>query len=122
MPAKTPIECGDMLLDALNRGDVEAAVALYEPDALFISGGNSVQGHAAIRETFAGFAALEAEFSAERRAMHVTGDIAMALSTWKCEGVDADGNRVEFGGDSVDVIRRQPDGTWLFAIDNATTE
>ena len=35
MPARKPEECDTLLGEALNRGDLEAAVALYEADAAF---------------------------------------------------------------------------------------
>ena len=31
---------------------------------------------------------------------------------------DAEGNDIQTGGKYADVVRRQPDATWLFVIDN----
>ena len=36
MPAHKPEECDTLLVEALHRGDLEAAVALYEPNASFV--------------------------------------------------------------------------------------
>ncbi len=46
-----------------------------------------------------------------------TGDIAVTGGTWSLTGTDADGEALEMSGRSVEVVRRQADGTWLFAID-----
>jgi hypothetical protein len=36
MPAHKPEECDILLIEAACRGDLEAAVALYEPNAIFV--------------------------------------------------------------------------------------
>ena len=34
------------------------------------------------------------------------------------DGTDADGNPVDLRGSTAEVVRRQPDGTWKYAIDH----
>ena len=54
MPANSPEQATQLLAEAFRLGDVEAALALYEPDATFFTGaGESVTGAAALREAFA---------------------------------------------------------------------
>ena len=36
MSARTPEECDTILVDAINNGDLETAIALYEPNARFV--------------------------------------------------------------------------------------
>jgi hypothetical protein len=36
MPARKPEECDLLLIEAVQRGDLEAAVALYEPNASYV--------------------------------------------------------------------------------------
>ena len=99
MPARTPDEIDTLFADALNAGDLAALVALYEPEAsLMPSPGNVVVGKAAIGEALAGF--LAAKPSMKITAM--TGP---------------DGQPATMSGRSVEVVRRQADGNWLFAID-----
>ena len=51
MPARKPEDCDLLIAEYINSGNVEAAVALYEPTATFLVGpGKPVTGHAAIRE------------------------------------------------------------------------
>ena len=50
MPAQTPEQCDLLIAEAINSGNIEAAVALYEPGATFTSEpGQSVTGTQAIR-------------------------------------------------------------------------
>jgi ketosteroid isomerase-like protein len=46
------------------------------------------------------------------------GDLALTTSKWVLEGIGADGKPARMEGQSAEVARRQPDGTWLFVIDN----
>ena len=58
MPAHTPEEIDSLFAQALNAGNVDALVALYEPQAsLMPSPGTLVAGTAAIREALAAFVA-----------------------------------------------------------------
>jgi uncharacterized protein (TIGR02246 family) len=53
---------------AINAGDLEAMVSLYEREALFISSGQVAAGLAAIRETIAGFLATNQVLSSTSQA------------------------------------------------------
>jgi hypothetical protein len=36
MPARTPEECDRLLIEAMHKGDLDTAVALYEPKATYV--------------------------------------------------------------------------------------
>jgi ketosteroid isomerase-like protein len=94
-------------------------VALYEPTAAFTpQPGQVVTGHAAIREAIGGFLALDAEFEMQTGTVVEADDIALLLSKWTLKGTDPSGAAVDLAGQTADVVRRQPDGYWLFVIDN----
>jgi ketosteroid isomerase-like protein len=40
------------------------------------------------------------------------------LGEWSFEGTSPDGTPVRLGARNADVLRRQADGSWRFAIDN----
>ena len=42
----------------------------------------------------------------------------MVSSTWNLKGTGPDGSAVELSGESVEILRRQADGTWKFIIDS----
>ncbi len=48
----------------------------------------------------------------------IAGDIATNYAKWTLTGTGPDGEPVSMEGTAVDVIRRQPDGTWEFTIDS----
>jgi ketosteroid isomerase-like protein len=60
-----------------------------------------------------------ATFNIEQTDVVSGGDVAVVYSTWTLKGgSDPDGNAIELAGQTTDVVRRQADGTWLFAIDS----
>ncbi len=118
MPAYKPEECDLLLVEALNRGDLEAAVALYEPDASFVQqSGEVVTGRAAVREAMQGFLALKPKLTLEVSSVQ-SGDVALLRSKWSLTGTGPDGKPVNLSGRGIEVVRRQADGTWLFVLDH----
>ena len=76
MAARKPEDCDNLLIEALNTGDLEAAVACYEPDASFVvEPGKVVTGHAAIREVLESWLALKPKLTIEANAVQ-SGDVA----------------------------------------------
>ena len=119
MPARRPQEMYDLFKHYFDAKDADALVTLYEPDAAFQpQPGQVVTGHAAIREALGGFLALNAEFQMQPANIIETGDLALLLAKWTLKGTDPNGEPVDLSGQTSDVVRRQADGTWLFAIDN----
>ena len=120
MPAQKPEDCDFLLVEALGKGDLEAALALYEPNASFVlDSGQVVTGAAAIREVMQGFLALKPKFTMEVKAVQ-NGDenIALLRGKWNLTGTGPDGKPMIMSGNSTEVVRRQPDGSWKFIIDN----
>jgi uncharacterized protein (TIGR02246 family) len=104
---------------AVQVGDLDAVMALYEPNATFVPlPGQLVTGHAAIREALRGMFALRPRFELDPRESIVAGDIALLISRWKISGTRLDGRPLHLEGQTSDVARRQEDGTWLLVIDN----
>ena len=121
MPARKPEECDILLMEALQRKDLETVVALYEPNATFVlDSGEVVTGQAAIREALKTWIAFdEVSFTTEIKAFQsADGNLAMSRGTWSATTKGSDGNPVTLTGKNAEVVRRQPDGTWLFVIDN----
>jgi ketosteroid isomerase-like protein len=119
MAARTPEEIDRIFERELNAGNLDGLVALYEPTAAFtVEPGTVVAGTAAIREALAGFISLKPKISLSPRVLASTGDVAMVSSKWSLKGSAPDGSAVDLSGDSVEILRRQPDGTWKFIIDS----
>jgi uncharacterized protein (TIGR02246 family) len=120
MPARKPEECDLLLIEAINKGDLDAAVALYEPKATFVlDSGEVITGQSAIREVAQGYIAMKPKFTQEVKALlNGDEDLALTSSTWNVSGIDTDGKPFTANGKSMEVVRRQADGTWRFVIDN----
>ena len=101
-----------------NAGDLDGLNALYEKDALFVDGdGNEHRGLAAIRGVLAGFLTGRPRIALRAVYCRVAGDLALARVAWTLTGKDAAGKATEVGGVSSELLRRQGDGSWRFAID-----
>jgi len=121
MPANKPEECDILIEKALNGRDLEAAVALYEPNASFVlASGEVITGRDAIREALKGFLAFEEIRFTRGISATQSGDgsLAMLRAAWTATAPGPDGKPVTVTGKNVEVVRRQSDGTWLFVIDN----
>jgi uncharacterized protein (TIGR02246 family) len=104
---------------SFNDGDVEGLMALYMPDATLVpQPGQTVSGHAAIREALQGFLALKGKIEMETTYVVESGDVALLRSSWRLTGTGADGQPLAMAAKSNEVVRRQPDGRWLIAIDH----
>ncbi len=98
---------------------MDALVALYEPEASFNpEPGQVVTGTQAIREALSGFLAMNPKITLEVKNLNQTSDIALTTANWHLTGTGPDGSPVDMRGQSVEVSRRQPDGTSHFVIDN----
>jgi uncharacterized protein (TIGR02246 family) len=118
MPARDPQDVDRLFADALNAGDLDALVALYEPQAaLTPEPGRTVTGHAAIRDALSRFVAGKPRIDIVPRVIAQSGDLALVSARWKLSMTGPDGNPADIAGQSIEVLRRQAGGAWLFAID-----
>jgi ketosteroid isomerase-like protein len=105
--AARPEDLSDYVVERLNAGDVDGLVALYEPDAvLALPDGRTAAGAEEIRRAYEHLVADRPFFEpGELRATLRSGDLALTSS------------RLADGAVTVEVARRQPDGTWLWVVD-----
>jgi uncharacterized protein (TIGR02246 family) len=119
MSTTNPVDIVNQLVNAVNQGNLDAAVACYEPEAtLIVQPGQAATGTKALREAYAGFIAMKVTITTETYKVIQTGDIVLFSSKWNAVGTAPDGAPVKMGGVSSDVLRRQANGRWLIVIDN----
>ncbi|HTI35362.1 MAG TPA: nuclear transport factor 2 family protein [Miltoncostaea sp.] len=115
----TPEDVLAAIVHGINAGDLDALLELYEPGAAFAAQpGALAHGPAAVRECLAGFVALDGELDLRVTRVLEVDDLALVAGTWSFAGTGPDGEPVRLSADNADVLRRQPDGTWRFVIDN----
>ena len=108
-----PAELHRSVEDGINAGDIAALVSLYEPNAVLLGEeGAEAIGPDAIREAWSMVAGLGKIQVTTRDAIEL-GDLALLSNTWT---FDAEG--FHDSAITAEVARRQPDGTWLYVIDN----
>jgi ketosteroid isomerase-like protein len=104
-PAAKPEDLGRFFVERANAGDVEGLVALYEPAAvLAVPGGSPAAGTDAIRRALQRFLDGRPTVSGDSQPALRFGDLALTSTRFA-------------GGATAEVARRQPDGTWLWVID-----
>jgi ketosteroid isomerase-like protein len=124
MGAPSPELCNLWLARAFNAQDVEAAAAMYHPEASIVQvdevhGGTTIaRGSDGIRRTMAGYIGLKPHMDVVTHHTTVAGDFAMTRSQWLIKGVDKDGRRIEVHHHGMEVHRRLADGTWVFFMDH----
>jgi ketosteroid isomerase-like protein len=115
--ATSPEGLAQLFVDFLAASDLDGLVSLYEPTATFQpEPGQLVSGTAAIRESLRKYVKAGARISLDTRKLHVVGDLALMSSRAKVEGLLPDGELL--ATTTTEVVRRQPDGRWLYVVDD----
>ena len=106
-PAKEPNDLEKFFVERANAGDVEGLVSLYESNATLASGdGKVVNGLEEIRNFFINYLAICPQLTPSDQAPALcSGNLALTSS------------RLSNGDITAEVARRQPDGNWLWAVD-----
>lgn len=120
MPALKPEDCDRLFEYYLNAGDLNHLVMLYEDGCSLVrSDGGIGTGHASVRAVFEPMLATHPRIKLDVVKVIQTGkDLALIYNDWTFSATGADGTPIERSGKAVEVVRRQPDGSWRFAIDD----
>jgi len=116
-----PQQINELFERAYNARDLEQMMLLYEPDAVLVNGpaAEPAVGTKAIRESLAGFIALGGSLRlVQRRFCVVHSDFALISLDFALTAARApDGSPLELSGTTVELARRQVDGSWKYLID-----
>ena len=122
MSVREPQDIHKKFQDAFSSGDLDGLVALYEPNAILVSGqGQIATGQDAIREVYKGYLAMRPKITVETVSVFENADAALLHGRWNITGAGPDGSPISMQGRNTEVLRRQADGSWLFYIDNPFT-
>jgi ketosteroid isomerase-like protein len=121
MPATEPEQIHRLFEQAFNADDLDGLMALYEPEAVLVpQPGAVVEGSAAVRESLRWFLDRKGRITLDTKLVLRVGDLTYMSNRWSLTGgTMPDGSPAELGATTAEVARRQPDGSWLYVIDNA---
>ena len=119
MPASSPEQLHRVFEAAFNASDLNALLALYEPDAVLIpQPGVVARGLDEIGPALQQFLDIGGTMVLDTKTVVTVGDLAYLTNRWSLTGTGPDGP-IEMGAVTAEIARRQDDGTWLYVIDNA---
>jgi enoyl-CoA hydratase len=118
MSATQPDDLQQLFAERINAADLEGLMSLYEDTATFVGpDGASARGSAAIRERLENLLAISPHVTLLSSQTVLAGDVALISNHWRMmfAGEEA---QMSSEGTSMEVTRRQADGSWLYVIDN----
>ena len=117
MSSDKPKEWPHLFEHALNAGDLDAVVALYEPGASFVvRSGETIVGRNEICKVLASMIGAETRLQSRVVKEVIVGDVALLYTDFNGTTVDGSGKPAAIHHKAVEVLRRQPDGTWKLIV------
>ncbi len=110
----------ELFQEAMNEGDLEKAMALYDDNAVFVQepGKPAISGLDNIREVIRNFQSIKPELKVEVMQFVEAGDVAFFTLKWEIMGTSTEGDEIHMSSYDGNVVKRQPDGSWKTIIDN----
>jgi ketosteroid isomerase-like protein len=116
--ARRPAEVLELVSLALSDGDLEAALAQYEPGApLQPWVREAASDRDSVGDILLGLMELRLPLSARVRAVLPARGLALVLGERHMGGTGPDGQRIRMSGLGSTVVRQQPDGAWRIVAD-----
>ena len=107
------------LIERFNSRKIEAMMALYAPEAVFVAkDGRTITDRTEIAAQFQRDMSFGLPLKANVRHVFVGADTAQIVVDWSIDGKGPDGKDVHLGGSASDIVRRGADGRWRYIIDN----
>ncbi len=117
---QTPEDVDRLFAEYMNAGDIDGLLSLYEPQGVLVpQHGAPLVGPAAIRTFFEAFG--DAKMSIRMNVFKVVragADMAVLYNDWTATLTAPPGDRTEMQGHALEIVRRQPDGSWRFVLDD----
>ena len=116
-----PADVYPTLLKAFNAGDIDAILACFESQACFVlKSGDTARGTVELRKMFQATLSYKPDLKLNVSKIIPAGDdLALVIVKWTSRTVSSSGETKVWAGTATDIVRRQPDGTWKLALDNA---
>ena len=111
MGARRPDELCQLFATHARAGDIDGIMSLYEPGAVSPDDAGNNRTGAGLRASMKPWVDTKPDLVCDPRKVIQAGDLALVHVYSHVRGSDAIGHAVE-------VTRRQPDGSWLYVIDD----
>jgi len=117
--ARKPGDVHPLFVAAFNAGDLDALMQCFEPEACFVSkSGRVAAGAEAVREAYRRTLANKPRMDLEVRKVLPAGpELALVIVPFTQKAATPDGP-MEWRSVATDIVRQQPDGSWLLVLDN----
>jgi uncharacterized protein (TIGR02246 family) len=104
------------LAAAYNSGDLETVLNIYDTSGIIVAEpGNPVSGKEKFEDAVKGILAIKGTMEIKTVYCLEAGDIAIGRSEWSIR----DGSETKVSARGIELLKRQPDGTWRVLIDHA---
>ncbi|MGJ7530641.1 YybH family protein [Variovorax sp. GB1P17] len=101
-----------------NARDLQGLLSLYEPNALHqnVATGNADTGTVAIEQSLRELLAVPGTMESVNNFALIASGLALLRADWR---ICSDNGAILAEGASAEIVRQQPDGSWLYLIDHA---
>lgn len=117
--ASSPEQLIELFGEHLRDRDLDALVALYEPEAVLITAsGEMLSGRDQIRSGLSRLLTLEPLVALRVSQVLSANTTTLVINDWSMSRLTAEGSVIRESGSSAVVLRRQPEGGWLILVDH----
>ena len=105
--------------NCVRDGDVEGALSCFDAEAVYVPTlGTVVKGTAEIRRGLEMLCGMKPNLQAKRSIALEVGDLASWVDEWTLQATLPDGTPLDMQGVSSDIMKRHPNGIWVYLVDN----
>jgi uncharacterized protein (TIGR02246 family) len=104
------------LAAAFNTGDVATVLSMYDYEGIIVpEPGKPVSGKENFEDAIKAILSIKGKMEIKTVYCMNAGDVAVGRSEWNI----TDGTEVKVSAKGIELMKRQPDGTWKIVIDHA---
>ena len=115
----TPNDLLRLLGKYIEARDLDGIISIHEPVAGLVEfGGGVSRGDKSLRESYRRFFTMQPKLTVNPLQIVDAGGVAIILGDYRLDYVDENGEAASTTGKFGDMVRQQPDGSWLYLLDN----
>lgn len=116
--ALKPQEMNETFARAFNSGELKNLLALYERAGQHVRQDGAAASGSALQDDLQALLSLGGTMISTNVYCYVVNELALLRAVWQLTTTDTVGRPFEQTGHTVEVVRRQADGRWLYIIDH----